>query len=82
MSEPYSPNLFLFNQYVREVLNEAKIKIKTGPFENLDIDGTLFPSQPFSRTTKINISTNSISTSSPPWATTAHANSPAPTTKN
>lgn len=47
MNEPYSPNLFLFQSYVAEVLKEGKKIIKSAPFDGLDPDSTPFLKQPY-----------------------------------
>lgn len=47
MNEPYSPNLFLFQSYVAEVLKEGKKIIKSAPFDGLDPDGTLCLTQSY-----------------------------------
>jgi len=44
----YSPNLFLFQSYVTEVLKEGKKYIKTAPFDAIDPDSTSFIIQLFS----------------------------------
>jgi hypothetical protein len=36
MSDSYSPNLFLFQSYVGEVLREGKKYLKGAPFDNID----------------------------------------------
>ena len=38
MNDNYSPNLFLFQSYITEVLKEGKKHIKTAPFDNIDPD--------------------------------------------
>lgn len=46
MNDNYSPNLFLFQSYILEVLKEGKKHIKTQPFDSIDPDGNNFDIQP------------------------------------
>jgi hypothetical protein len=48
MTESYSPNLFLFQNYIQEVVKEGKKHIKTAPFDSVDPEGTPTPMQPSS----------------------------------
>ena len=41
MSDNSSPNLFLFQNYLGEVLKEGKKVIKTAPFDTLDVEAVL-----------------------------------------
>lgn len=48
MKESYPPNLFLFHNYIEEVIKEGKKHIKTAPFDSIDPEGTSPPIQLYS----------------------------------
>jgi hypothetical protein len=48
MKESYPPNLFLFHNYIEEVIKEGKKQIKTAPFDTVDPESTSPPIQPYS----------------------------------
>lgn len=63
MSEVYSPNLFLFQNYIEEVVKEGKKHIRTAPFDTLDPESTSFPMKRCSQTTSHNTWTFTTRTS-------------------
>lgn len=42
MTDNYSPNLFLFQSYITEMLEASKAHIKTAPFDNIDPKSSSF----------------------------------------
>jgi hypothetical protein len=82
MSDNYSPNLFLFQSYITEVLKEGKKHIKTAPFDAIDPDSTLFTMQLSLSVTSSSISISIISTSFPQWGISKQEKLLAQTIKN
>jgi hypothetical protein len=82
MTETYSPNLFLFQNYIEEVVKEGKKHIRTAPFDTVEPESRQLPKQISSPTIDHSILIYTMATSWPPWVTLKPDRSLASTTRN